>query len=131
MPLDLYEIAWESVDGRRTAKNLLRLKTALAKSVPRKTDGQSLIATWNIRELGRGQNERRRTDEALAYISEILSRFDVVAVQEVRNELGDFKSIMRMLGPSFAHLLTDITVGTRGNHERIAFIYDRTRVRFG
>jgi hypothetical protein len=96
--------------------------------VPRsKRDTNLIIATWNLREFGK----QRRTREALYYIAEIISRFDVVAVQEVRGDLGDFKSLCHILGSWWKYLLTDITVGRQGNDERLAFLYNSRKVDFG
>ncbi len=45
-----------------------------------------LLATWNIREFDSGKYGYR-DDEAYYYIAEILSRFDLIAIQEVRSGL--------------------------------------------
>jgi hypothetical protein len=74
-------------EDRRTIEGLLRLKEALDKSIPPKTvDPTLLLATWNLREFG-GSKYGGRTQEALFYIAEIMSRFDMIAVQEVRDNL--------------------------------------------
>jgi exonuclease III len=110
------------------AAGLLRVKTLLThSSVPPKTSANLLIATWNIRELG----ERKgggRSDEPLAYMAEAITAFDIVAIQEVRGELADYRRLTRLLGRNYGHFVTDITVGRPGNKERMAFVYDRRRV---
>ena len=74
-------------EGKRTAEGLLRLKTELDKAIPPKTvDPTLLLATWNLREFG-GTKSGGREKEPLFYIAEIMSRFDMVAVQEVRDNL--------------------------------------------
>ena len=84
--------------GRRTAERLLALKFELDKSVPAKTvDPTLLLATWNIREFG-GTKSGGREDEPLFYIAEIISRFDIVAVQEVRDDLDALDKLMEILG---------------------------------
>jgi len=65
----------------------------------------------------------------VACIAEIVRRFDVVAVQEVRRSAAAFLAMMRALGNSWAYLVTDVTAGDPGNSERLAFVYDTTRVR--
>ncbi|MDR1725233.1 MAG: hypothetical protein LBR28_02445, partial [Bacteroidales bacterium] len=63
----------------RTTENLLKLRSQLDRDIPQKTATDTLLlATWNIREFG---DNRRK--ESLYYIAEIVSRFDLVAVQEV------------------------------------------------
>jgi hypothetical protein len=54
-------------------------------------------------------------------------RFDVTAIQEVRSADG-LLAMMRALGPSWAFVVTDVTEGSRGNAERLAFVFDRDRV---
>ena len=116
---------------RWTAVGLLRLRKAIERSIPRKTmDHSLLLATWNIREFG-GKKFKPRSKEALFYIAEIISAFDLVAVQEVRSNLGDFNRLMRLLGSWWRYLLTDVTLGHRGNEERLAFLYDSRKVTFG
>jgi endonuclease/exonuclease/phosphatase family metal-dependent hydrolase len=115
-------------EGRRTAKKLYELRAALRKEIPKsERDGNLIIASWNLRELGRS----KRLPESIHYVAEIMSRFDVVAVQEVRGDLGDLKRVLDVLGPWWKYLLTDVTVGTRGNDERLAFIYNSRKVDFG
>jgi endonuclease/exonuclease/phosphatase family metal-dependent hydrolase len=118
-------------------RNLLRPKTGPARSGPnagvptRTLDEKLLVATWNIRELGNPTpKEGPRTKEALHYLAEILSAFDLVAVQEVREDLTDFMAIMKLLGPDWGYLVTDVAPGRAGNGERAAFVYDRRKVHF-
>jgi endonuclease/exonuclease/phosphatase family metal-dependent hydrolase len=118
-------------EDRWTAVGLLRLRSALQKSVPsKKIDSHLLLATWNIREFG-GKKFQRRSKEALFYLAEVISAFDLVAVQEVRSNLGDFNRLMSFLGSWWRYLLTDVTLGRRGNEERLAFLYDSRKVTFG
>ena len=116
---------------RRTAANLLKLKSALDNSVPAKTLDQTLIVgSWNLREFG-GTKSDGRESEPLLYIAEIISRFDLVAVQEVRDNLDSLDALMRMLGNWWKYLVSDVTQGRAGNSERHAFIYDTRKISFG
>lgn len=120
-------------DDRRTANGLLRLKEALDKEIPAKTlDLTLLVATWNIREFG-GVNKAgsRREREPLFYLAEVISRFDLVAVQEVRDDLGDLDALMQILGRNWRYVVTDETYGVQGNGERVAFVYDERKLSFG
>ncbi len=65
---------------------------------------------------------------ALRCIAEILSRFDVVAVQEVRGNLKSLRHALKVLGPRWGLILTDVTKGSDGNDERLAFVFDTRRV---
>ena len=61
-------------------------------------------------------------------VAEILSRFDVIAIQEVRGNIKALRWIMRFLGSHWSFLMTDVTRGDRGNQERMAFLFDTRRV---
>ena len=125
------EIDATKPDGRRTAGGLLRLRRALAKELPPKhVDGNLLLATWNIREFG-NTKFGGRTPESIYYIAEIISAFDLVAVQEVRADVAPFRRVRELLGPWWKFLVSDVTQGPRGNNERIGFLYDSRKVEFG
>jgi endonuclease/exonuclease/phosphatase family metal-dependent hydrolase len=64
----------------------------------------------------------------LLAIGEIIRRFDVVALQEVKGDLRALRDLMKWLGTDWAFLMTDVNLGAAGNSERMAFIYDRRRV---
>jgi endonuclease/exonuclease/phosphatase family metal-dependent hydrolase len=64
--------------------------------------------------------------ESLLYIAEVISAFDLVAVQEVNKNLADFQAVMRRLGPHWNYIMTDES----GNDERLAFVYDTRKILF-
>ena len=114
------------------------LGLALSTEVPAKSlDQNLLIATWNIRAFGDltdswgegAEGKTKRDRRALASITEIVSRFDVVAIQEVRGNIRALRHMMRDLGPDWGFILTDTTRGKAGNNERLAFVFDLRRVR--
>lgn len=124
-------IKGETESGKRTAGGLLKLKEALDEKIPKRTmAGTLLLATWNIREFDSTKYGKRK-DEPIYYMAEIIDRFDVVAVQEVRDDLTALERLMDVLGGWWRYLLTDVTEGTVGNRERMAFLYDSRKVRFG
>lgn len=111
-------------------ERLLELKNALQQKIPAKTtDNNFLLATWNIREFERA-SYGARLPESYYYIAEIVSSFDLVAIQEVREDLTALKRLMALLGYHWSYLVTDMTEGTQGNGERMAFVYDSRKVRF-
>jgi hypothetical protein len=116
---------------KRTAAGLLRLRSQLAAEVPQRTISDTLLlATWNIREFD-SEKYGARDSEPLHYIAEILSRFDLVAVQEVREDLWALDEVQKMLGGWWKYIVTDVTAGASGNGERMAFLYDSRKVTFG
>ena len=62
-------------------------------------------------------------------IGEILRRFDVIALQEVKGDLRALRDLLRWLGDDWAFLMTDITLGAAGNGERMAFLFDTQRLK--
>ncbi|MCA1706340.1 MAG: endonuclease/exonuclease/phosphatase family protein, partial [Actinobacteria bacterium] len=118
-----------SLDDRRTAERLLVLKDRLSQIPPRTIDNL-LLATWNIREFD-SSSFGFRTTESLLCIAEIVNRFDLVAVQEVREELVGLERLRRLLGGWWRYVVTDVTLGARGNRERTAFLYDARKISFG
>jgi hypothetical protein len=116
--------------GKRTLDRLLKLREAL-KEIPERTQKETLLlATWNIREFD-SSKYGKRMDEAIYYIAEIIDRFDLVAVQEVRKDLEGLDRLMEILGGNWEYIFTDTTEGRLGNEERMAFLYDRRKVSFG
>ncbi|MBX3611370.1 MAG: endonuclease/exonuclease/phosphatase family protein [Hydrogenophaga sp.] len=114
----------------RTVAGLQRLRAALTAQVPARTATDTLLlATWNIREFDSGKYGYRG-EEAYFYIAEILSRFDLVAIQEVRDGLYPLQTLVRLLGSDWDYLVTDVTLGTAGNSERMAYLFDRRKVSF-
>lgn len=91
--------------------------------------GTLLLATWNLREFDSGKGGQR-SDEAIWYIAEIVDRFDLVAVQEVREDLHALRRLMDALGKHWDFICTDVTLGRQGNGERMAFLYDTRKVKF-
>jgi endonuclease/exonuclease/phosphatase family metal-dependent hydrolase len=70
-----------------------------------------------------------RDFHSLLCIKEIISHFDVVAVQEVRENLRALRHMLKALGPDWGVILTDVTRGDEGNLERMAFVFDTRRVK--
>ena len=122
----------ENEADRRTAEGLMRLKAQMDASVPKKDlDKHLLVATWNLREFGAAKYGPR-TQESMYYIAEVMSHFDLIAVQEVRSDLKALDQLMDILGQSmWKYLVTDVTQGRQGNNERLAFIYDTRKLSFG
>jgi endonuclease/exonuclease/phosphatase family metal-dependent hydrolase len=117
--------------ARDVATRLLRLRNQLRKELPeRNVTSSILIATWNLREFGRNEKCGSRLDESFSYIAEIISHFDLIAIQEVSQDLRDLKHLMRLLGDWWDYIVTSVTLGPSGNKERTAFVFDGRKVRF-
>lgn len=114
------------LERKRIIENLLSLKNGLMADVPTKNaDDSLLLASWNIKELG---HLTKRLPESYYYMAEIINRFDLIAIQEIKSSLKDLSIIMRLLGKNWGYIITDITEGNAGNSERFGYIYDRRKV---
>ncbi len=89
--------------------------------IPAKQTNRLLAATWNIANFG----AQDRRDQDLELIAEMLSWFDIVAVQEARENYGDLFDTVRKLPQSYRVIMSDVA----GNNERMAFIFDSNKLR--
>jgi len=117
-------------EGKRTVDRLLKLSEGLGEIPVKTVDQTLLLATWNIRDFDKPAYGER-SDEAIYYIAEIISRFDLVAIQEVYKDLTGLKRVLRVLGDYWKYIVTDVTEGRQGNKERMTFVYDSRKVSFG
>ena len=116
----------DPIEKTRTVEKLLKLRRQLDDEIPKKTATETLIlATWNIREFN-----NNRSDESLRYIAEIISRFDLIAIQEVSSDMGGLKRLVAFLGKNWDYIVTDSTEGDAGGMERMAFVFDKSKVFF-
>ncbi|MCG8431767.1 MAG: endonuclease/exonuclease/phosphatase family protein [Candidatus Omnitrophica bacterium] len=126
-----YRIDPNTAAGKRTAGRLLVLRKQLEEEVPRRTINDTLLlATWNIREFD-SPAYGERLDESFYYIAEIISHFDLVAIQEVRENLKGLDKLRKILGSYWRYIVTDVTEGRAGNKERMAFLFDSRKVDLG
>ena len=95
--------------------------TKPGRSVPAKAANRLLLATWNIANLG--AQDRRPKDFAL--LAEIVSWFDLVALQEVKNDRDGLDQLVAALPATWRTLYSDAA----GNDERMSFIYDSAKVK--
>lgn len=117
----------------RTIARLLDLRTALFKDIKRKRDeGSILLASWNLRDFDDNKFKHGpRLPESFLYIAEIISAFDLVALQEINRDLRPLQKLIRRLGEDdWDYLVTDITEGRSGNQERMAYVSNKHRIQF-
>ena len=90
------------------------------RTIPKREKSKLLLATWNIANLG----AQARRDQDLSIIAEVVSWFDIVAVQECRENFGDLFDIHSKLPKSYRVIMSDAS----GNNERMAFLYDSKKL---
>lgn len=107
------------------------------KGIPAKElERNLLIATWNLRAFGgltaswqsKEKDTPKRDWHSIACIAEIIKRFDIIAVQEVKANLKALRDLLKLLGSNYSFIMTDVNLGNVGNGERMAYIFDTRRV---
>ncbi|SFR63465.1 endonuclease/exonuclease/phosphatase family protein [Halogeometricum limi] len=112
------------------------VETLDAELPPRTLDRNLLVATWNIRGFGgltekwasSGDDSPKRDLQSVRVIAEVIRRFDVVALQEVKGNLKALRHTLKVLGSDWGLVLTDVTRGDAGNDERLGYLFDRRKV---
>ena len=78
------DYAYDVVTERKALQEL-----KVKRGIPEKTPNTLLIATWNLANFG----AQDRRDDDIKLMAEILSWFDLIAVQEVRENKTDFEKL--------------------------------------
>ena len=92
--------------------------------LPKRVYGSVILGSFNIRKLGASRNRNQETWEFLAHVCQ---HFDLLAIQEILDDLSGLRRLMSLLGPDFELIISDTTgafPGRRGLPERLGFIYN-------
>lgn len=103
---------------------------------PKKLEKNLLIATWNIRAFGditrkafsETNDSPKRDFHSILCIAEIIKKFDIVAIQEIKANIKGLRDCLKVLGNHWSLILTDVNRGDVGNGERMGYLYDTRRV---
>jgi endonuclease/exonuclease/phosphatase family metal-dependent hydrolase len=115
----------------------LRIGLDAVAELPARDAQHLLLGTWNVRafggltaawDSGAGDSPKRNLTD-ICCLAEVVRRFDVCAIQETRGNLTAMLTLLRRLGPSWGVILTDAGLGKAANDERLAYVFDRDRVR--
>lgn len=87
-----------------------------ARAIPEKSMDRLLLGSWNIANLGL----QIRQSDHYDIITEIVSWFDIIAIQEVHDNLEGLRAVESRLPSEYDLVFSD----KGGNSERSAFIYD-------
>ncbi len=90
------------------------------KVAKRQIDENLLLATWNIQQFSEKKSWR-----AIKYMADIIERFDIIAIQELKSDLRGLSKLLEVLPGDYRLLVSDVT----GNTERFAFLYDARTVK--
>lgn len=91
--------------------------------LPQREYGSVLLGSFNIRKLG---SSRSRNSDTWQFLADVCRSFDLLAVQEVMDDLSGLRRLMKLLGPDFSLVVSDLTgvfPGEPGVGERLGFIY--------
>ncbi len=89
--------------SRKAVEDVVRLRRRLDSGVipPRRTDWNILVATWNLRAFAdvfeswdENAGSPKRNLRAMAAIAEIVQRFNVVAIQEVKRNTRAIRMLL-------------------------------------
>ncbi len=104
--------------------------------LPERRSKSVVIGTFNIRKLGVVKN---RSTQAWSFLAQICKGFDLLAVQEVMDNLDGLRHLQKALGDGYGVVVSDVTGGVfnpedvirgkRGNNERLAFLFNWKRIR--
>lgn len=90
------------------------------RQIPNKAPNKLLVATWNIANFG----QQIRNNDHLALIAEILSWYDLIAVQETKDNFADMLDVVTRIGGGYRYVMSDVA----GNNERLVFVYDSAKL---
>lgn len=108
-------------DVRQEVKSLRAHRKA--RGVPKRSADRLLLATWNVANF----DVQDREPAHLELMAEMVSWFDLVALQEVRDDLTGLRALKKLLPGEWRMVFCE----AGGNDERQAFLWDSGRVQLG
>jgi len=96
--------------------------------LPEPVYGSVLGASFNIRKLGA---KSKRSRDEWGFLANVCRRFDLLAIQEIMDDLSGLRHLRDLLGSEFGMIVSDTTgvfPGEPGLGERLGFIYNRRTV---
>ena len=96
--------------------------------LPARRSKSVVLGTFNIRKLG---EVKKRSPGAWDFLAFLCRRFDFLAIQEVMDNLEGVRALKERMRPKTGLVISDVTgvfPGDRGNAERLAFLFDWSRV---
>ena len=129
--------------GEFTAAEWRKIRRTLATDpaefgLPERIYGSLVVASFNIRKLGTLQTHSSgtagRDDRTMQFLADVCRHFDVIAVQEVMNDMTAIRRLRELLGDEYGLIVSDVVgrfPGERGNEERLAYLYNRRVVHRG
>jgi len=95
------------------------------RGIPKRQKGHLLLATWNVANLG--ATDQKREPECFELLAEMAGWFDLVAIQEVRDNTAAVRELLALMPKSWRLLFSE----AGGNDERFAFLWDSRAAELG
>jgi len=95
---------------------------------PQRRQNSVVIGTFNIRKLGKIE---KRTPQSWELLKNIIARFDLIAIQEIMDDLSGLENLLSLLGDNYGMVVSDVTgakPGARGNAERLGFLFNWQKI---
>ncbi len=89
------------------------------RSIPARADGRLIVGSWNIANLGGQEHERPH----YRLIAEIVSWFDICAIQEVKDDLTGLRAVVEVLRDDHGGDWRAVFCDKAGNEERAAYVF--------
>jgi len=108
--------------------NQLFSQSAKDFDLPSRRSDSVVIGSFNIRKLGAVRN---RTRQSWDFLASTISRFDLIAIQEIMDDLSGFEHLLSLLGNNYGMVVSDVTgakPGKSGNIERLGFLFNWKRI---
>ncbi len=115
-------------DSEWQAINAIFNKSADDFGLPERRDDSVVIGSFNIRKLGA---IKARPDRYWDFLKSIIERFDLIAIQEIMDDLSGLEYLKELLGKNYGMVVSDVTgvkPGERGNPERLGFLFNWKRI---
>jgi len=96
--------------------------------LPRLRKDSVVIGSFNIRKLG---SVSKRTPQSWEFLKNTLQCFDLIAIQEIMDDLSGLEHLLSLLGKHYGMVVSDITgtkPGSAGNTERLGFLFNWKKV---
>lgn len=87
------------------------------------------VGSWNLQIYGKSKSEK---EQVMRYIREILTKFDIVAIQEIRDASGDSITFLENYIDAYGEdygMAVSPRLGNTSSKEQYAFLYKTSRVR--
>jgi endonuclease/exonuclease/phosphatase family metal-dependent hydrolase len=110
------------VNVPKEIKNLSNYKKNKAgRNIPKSSSNNIILAAWNLANFG----TQKREIPHLKIIAEMISWFDVIALQEINDNLESLRELQKLLPKNYQAIFTDAS----GNNERMCYLFNNKKVK--